>query len=77
MIAVPQGEIQTLDENSGETLRTSVAVSGSVKGFGGTSWGQDTELGEGDSVEGVDHGARPENEGLLDLSKADCGASQM
>ena len=77
MIAVPQGEIQALDENGGEALRASVTISGGIKGFGGASWGQDTELGEGDSVERVNHCARPENEGLVDLSKADCGASQM
>ena len=39
VVAIPQSEIQTLDENGGETLSTSVTVGSGIERFGRTGWG--------------------------------------
>ena len=36
-----------------------------------------TEFGEGNCMNGVDHGPRPENESLADLSGMNCGTGQI
>jgi hypothetical protein len=77
VIAVPQSKVQTLDEDSSETLGTSVTVGGGIERFRRAGWGQDTEFGEGNSVKRVDHGACAENECLVDFSKTNCGTGQM